>query len=160
MIPTGQDLRSSVSISPESPLDSSVLHSKMMSASTMPVIVNRPSSHADPNSSSDSNESFTTAFAMLLYNVCYLAYTQSVDIPLSQAGDVLSNLWAVCCSGDLGRSAYVVPRQSGTHFYIAFGTGVHMQRPPLSHHQLHPRFPSTSHSYCRQQLRALPGFAQ
>jgi hypothetical protein len=50
-----------------------------------------------------SQSSFTTAFAMLLYNVCYLAHTQSVDIPLSQAGDVLSNLWAVCCSPDLGR---------------------------------------------------------
>jgi hypothetical protein len=44
---------------------------------------------------------------MLLYNVCYLAYTQSVDIPLSQAGDILSNLWAVCCSNDLGRSVHV-----------------------------------------------------
>ena len=41
---------------------------------------------------------------MLLYNVCYLASTQAVEIPLSQAGDVLSNLWAVCCSGELGRS--------------------------------------------------------
>jgi hypothetical protein len=42
---------------------------------------------------------------MLLYNVCYLAYTQAVEIPLSQAGDALSNLWAVCCSAELGRSA-------------------------------------------------------
>ena len=75
----------------------------------MPVMVNRPISPTDHNSSGDSlNESFTTAFAMLLYNVCYLAYTQSVDIPLSQAGDVLSNLWAVCCSSDLGRLAPVV----------------------------------------------------
>ena len=53
-----------------------------------------------PNPSS----SFTTAYAMLLYNVCYLAHTQAVEIPLSQAGDVLSNLWAVCCSAELGRS--------------------------------------------------------
>ncbi|KAG2357643.1 UV radiation resistance protein and autophagy-related subunit 14-domain-containing protein [Suillus spraguei] len=37
------------------------------------------------------NQSFTTGLAMLLYNVCYLAH--------SQAGDALSNLWAVCCSG-------------------------------------------------------------
>lgn len=44
---------------------------------------------------------------MLLYNVTYLAYAQSVDIPLSQAGDVLSNLWGVCCSGDLGRLVLV-----------------------------------------------------
>ncbi len=43
---------------------------------------------------------------MLLYNVCYLAYTQAVEIPLSQAGEVLSNLWSVCCSAELGRSAY------------------------------------------------------
>jgi hypothetical protein len=41
---------------------------------------------------------------MLLYNVCYLAYTQAIEIPLSQAGDVLSNLWSVCCSAELGRS--------------------------------------------------------
>ena len=47
--------------------------------------------------------SFTTALAMLLYNVSYLAYTQNVEVPLSQAGDVLSNLWMVCCSSDLGR---------------------------------------------------------
>ncbi|KAK0458249.1 UV radiation resistance protein and autophagy-related subunit 14-domain-containing protein [Desarmillaria tabescens] len=47
--------------------------------------------------------SFTTALAMLLYNVSYLAYTQNVDVPLNQAGDVLSNLWSVCCSSDLGK---------------------------------------------------------
>lgn len=52
---------------------------------------------------SQNQASFTTAFAMLLYNVCYLAYTQGVEIPLSQAGDALSNLWAMCCSGELGR---------------------------------------------------------
>ncbi|KAF8555631.1 hypothetical protein OG21DRAFT_1507527 [Imleria badia] len=50
--------------------------------------------------------SFTTAFAMLLYNVCYLAHTQSVEIPLSQAGDALGNLWVVCCSGELGRRSH------------------------------------------------------
>ncbi|KAH0834642.1 UV radiation resistance protein and autophagy-related subunit 14-domain-containing protein [Lanmaoa asiatica] len=50
--------------------------------------------------------SFTTAFAMLLYNVCYLAHTQGVEIPLSQAGDALGNLWAVCCSGELGRRSH------------------------------------------------------
>ncbi|KAG1723523.1 UV radiation resistance protein/autophagy-related protein 14 [Suillus paluster] len=52
------------------------------------------------------NQSFTTGFAMLLYNVCYLAHTQGVEIPLSQAGDALSNLWAVCCSGELGRRSH------------------------------------------------------
>ncbi|KAI0275655.1 UV radiation resistance protein/autophagy-related protein 14 [Russula aff. rugulosa BPL654] len=58
--------------------------------------------HPLPNPSS----SFTTAYAMLLYNVCYLAYTQAVEIPLSQAGDVLSNLWSVCCSTELGRRSH------------------------------------------------------
>ncbi|KAG1769037.1 UV radiation resistance protein/autophagy-related protein 14 [Suillus occidentalis] len=52
------------------------------------------------------NQSFTTGLAMLLYNVCYLAHTQGVEIPLSQAGDVLGNLWAVCCSGELGRRSH------------------------------------------------------
>jgi hypothetical protein len=47
--------------------------------------------------------SFSTALAMLLYDVSYLAYTQNVEVPLSQAGDVLSNLWMVCCSSELGR---------------------------------------------------------
>ena len=122
VIPTGQDLRSSVSVSPESPIDSSILHSRMMSASAVPVIVDRPTSFAEPNSSGDSlNESFTTAFAMLLYNVCYLAYTQSVDIPLSQAGDALSNLWAVCCSNDLGRSAHLALFLGGLkHVFTSF----------------------------------------
>ncbi|KAK0227430.1 UV radiation resistance protein/autophagy-related protein 14 [Armillaria nabsnona] len=50
--------------------------------------------------------SFTTALAMLLYNVSYLAYTQNVDVPLNQAGDVLSNLWSVCCSSDLGKRSH------------------------------------------------------
>jgi hypothetical protein len=43
---------------------------------------------------------------MLLYNVCYLAHTQGIEIPLSQAGDALGNLWAVCCSGELGRRSH------------------------------------------------------
>lgn len=47
--------------------------------------------------------SFTTALAMLLYDVSYLAWTQNVEVPLSQVGDVLSNLWSVCCSSELGR---------------------------------------------------------
>ncbi|ETW75661.1 hypothetical protein HETIRDRAFT_37878 [Heterobasidion irregulare TC 32-1] len=50
--------------------------------------------------------SFTTAYAMLLFDVCYLAHTQNVEISLSQAGEVLSNLWAVCCSTDLGRYSH------------------------------------------------------
>ncbi|KAK1220766.1 hypothetical protein PQX77_016442 [Marasmius sp. AFHP31] len=70
-----------------------------------------PSASSDARLMSDSyilpspepQQTFTTAFAMLLYNVCYLAYTQSVDVPLAHAGDVLSNLWNVCCSAELGR---------------------------------------------------------
>ncbi|KAF9529951.1 UV radiation resistance protein and autophagy-related subunit 14-domain-containing protein [Crepidotus variabilis] len=50
--------------------------------------------------------SFTTALAMLLYNVSFLAYTQNVEVPLSQTGDVLSNLWMVCCSAELGRKSH------------------------------------------------------
>lgn len=50
--------------------------------------------------------SFTTAFAMLLYNVSYLAFTQNVDVPLNQAGDILNNLWSVCCSSDLGKRSH------------------------------------------------------
>ena len=46
---------------------------------------------------------FTTALAMLVYDVCFLAHTQAVDVPLAQAGEVLGNLWAVCCSPELGR---------------------------------------------------------
>lgn len=40
---------------------------------------------------------------MLVYDVCFLAHTQAVEVPLAQAGEVLGNLWAVCCSPELGR---------------------------------------------------------
>ena len=60
----------------------------------------------EPASKSASGSSFTTALSMLLYDVCYLAHTQAVDVPLAQAGEVLGNLWAVCCSPELGR--YVI----------------------------------------------------
>ncbi|KAI9434870.1 UV radiation resistance protein/autophagy-related protein 14 [Lactarius indigo] len=63
-------------------------------------------SYIETRSPPNPSSSFTTAYAMLLYNVCYLAHTQAVEIPLSQAGDVLSNLWAVCCSADLGRRSH------------------------------------------------------
>lgn len=58
---------------------------------------------SNAGSTSASGSSFTTALAMLLYNVCYLAHTQNVEVPLAQAGEVLSNLWAVCCSPELGK---------------------------------------------------------
>lgn len=60
----------------------------------------------DTGSTSAQGSSFTTALAMLLYNVCYLAHTQAVDVPLAQAGEVLGNLWAVCCSPELGRRSH------------------------------------------------------
>ena len=43
---------------------------------------------------------------MLLYDVCFVAHTQAVDVPLAHAGDVLGNLWAVCCAPELGRRAH------------------------------------------------------
>ncbi|KAJ7672088.1 UV radiation resistance protein and autophagy-related subunit 14-domain-containing protein [Mycena rosella] len=49
---------------------------------------------------------FTTALAMLLHNVLYLAHTQGLQIPLARAGDVLATLWAVCCAPGLGRRAH------------------------------------------------------
>ncbi|KAL1742569.1 UV radiation resistance protein and autophagy-related subunit 14-domain-containing protein [Schizophyllum fasciatum] len=52
------------------------------------------------------SSSFTTALSMLLYNVVYLAHTQNVAVPLAQAGDVLSNLWGICCSADLGKASH------------------------------------------------------
>ncbi|KAI0058508.1 hypothetical protein BV25DRAFT_1840905 [Artomyces pyxidatus] len=86
-------------------------------ASTPSPSLDEPASPALSQSASDGSfiessgppavqSSFTTAYAMLLYDVCYLAHTQSVEIPLSQAGDVLSNLWAVCCSAELGRRSH------------------------------------------------------
>ncbi|THH09562.1 hypothetical protein EW145_g1925 [Phellinidium pouzarii] len=52
--------------------------------------------------------SFSTAFAMLLYSVAYLAHTQGADVPLAgaAAGAVLRNLWGVCCSAELGRHSH------------------------------------------------------
>lgn len=104
-IPTSNNspaqMQSSVSISPESPTDANLSSSRMSLASPN----SPPTSYRSPSDST--HESFTTAFAMLLYNVCYLAYTQCVEISLSQAGDALSNLWAICCSNDLGRRSHV-----------------------------------------------------
>ncbi|KAI0366102.1 hypothetical protein BV20DRAFT_1055978 [Pilatotrama ljubarskyi] len=42
---------------------------------------------------------------MLVYDVCYPTHTQAVEIPLAHAGDVVGNLWAVCCELELGRPA-------------------------------------------------------
>lgn len=45
----------------------------------------------------------TTALAMLCFNISYLAYTQSVSIPLVSSGDILANLYSICVNGDSGR---------------------------------------------------------
>ncbi|KAH9955827.1 UV radiation resistance protein/autophagy-related protein 14 [Russula dissimulans] len=85
-------------VSASSPLPVADAPAELAQSTSDSYIETRP----PPNPSS----SFTTAYAMLLYNVCYLAYTQAVEIPLSQAGDVLSNLWSVCCSAELGRRSH------------------------------------------------------
>ncbi|EEB97532.1 hypothetical protein MPER_03126, partial [Moniliophthora perniciosa FA553] len=46
-------------------------------------------SYTIPQPEPQAQNSFTTAITMLIYNVTYLASTQSVDIPLAQAGEVL-----------------------------------------------------------------------
>ncbi|KAJ7812720.1 UV radiation resistance protein/autophagy-related protein 14 [Mycena olivaceomarginata] len=74
----------------------------------------QPSSSQPPQSNPKSSApahtadqpNFTTALAMLLHSVLYLAHTQGLAIPLAQAGDVLSNLWAVCCAPELGRRSH------------------------------------------------------
>ncbi|KAF9036915.1 hypothetical protein BDZ89DRAFT_982721 [Hymenopellis radicata] len=74
------------------------------SNATKPSIPVTSESYVEP--AQEPQTSFTTALAMLLYNVSYLAFTQNVDVPLNQAGDVLSNLWSVCCSSELGRRSH------------------------------------------------------
>ncbi|KAH8989258.1 UV radiation resistance protein/autophagy-related protein 14 [Lactarius akahatsu] len=82
-------------------------------------------SYIETRSPPNPSSSFTTAYAMLLYNVCYLAHTQAVEVPLSQAGDVLSNLWAVCCSAELGRRSHqthpLLPPPTPPSFPLDFG---------------------------------------
>jgi hypothetical protein len=97
------------------------------------------------------SSSFTTAYAMLLYNVCYLAYTQGIEIPLSQAGDVLSNLWSVCCSAELGRSV-------DSLFSVSTGSFIVIDAVVLIKHTHYFRRPrrrtshSILHNYSRLQL--------
>lgn len=68
--------------------------------------------------------SFATALAMLLYDISYLAWTQNVEVPLSQTGDVLNNLWSICCSSDLGRRSHeatpLLPPPTPTSFPLDF----------------------------------------
>ncbi|TFK21663.1 hypothetical protein FA15DRAFT_672349 [Coprinopsis marcescibilis] len=69
---------------------------------------------------SSSQPSFTTGLAMLIYNVAYLGHTQGVDIPLNQGGEILSNLWRVCCAGEMGRWAH----ETSAYAYSIGGAGV------------------------------------
>jgi hypothetical protein len=78
--------------------------------STSPLSQPLSESYMETDVSTLPSGSFMTGYAMLLYNVCYVAYTQAVDVPLSQAGDVLSNLWRVCCSSELGRYVLTILR--------------------------------------------------
>ncbi|KAL0957850.1 hypothetical protein HGRIS_000034 [Hohenbuehelia grisea] len=104
---------SSSGASQSSPRSSSPTSFSRVTAPSLKSISSDDNSDA-PGSMADSimqeqpepHASFTAAIAMLLYNVCYLAFTQGVDVPLNQAGDILSNLWTVCCSPDLGRRSH------------------------------------------------------
>ncbi|KAJ7128839.1 UV radiation resistance protein and autophagy-related subunit 14-domain-containing protein [Mycena crocata] len=76
--------------------------------------------HTTAHPTADHNTpQFTTALAMLLYDVLYLAHTQGLQIPLAQAGDALRNLWAVCCAADLGRRAHATASASSSAGYVA-----------------------------------------
>ncbi|CAK5275402.1 unnamed protein product [Mycena citricolor] len=59
-----------------------------------------------PSADTENTPQFTTALAMLLYNVLFLAHSQGLTVPLAHAGDALSTLWAVCCAPELGRRAH------------------------------------------------------
>jgi hypothetical protein len=59
---------------------------------------------------------------MLLYDVLYLAHTQGLAIPLAQAGDVLGNLWAVCCAPELGRRSHATAAVVAGHVVGQFPT--------------------------------------
>jgi hypothetical protein len=90
---------------------------------------------------------------MLLYNVCYLAHTQAVEIPLSQAGDVLSNLWAVCCSADLGRSAHPLLVITHKSMLTLINAGALTKLTRYSRHPHLPASHSTLDNYSKPPLR-------
>jgi hypothetical protein len=86
-----------------------------------------------PQSSTSATEKFSIAYSMLAYNICYLAYTQTISIPLSQAGNVLANLWTLCSedksighfSHETSSSSSEVGRQPATQLPVtASGVGV------------------------------------
>ncbi|KAG8789678.1 hypothetical protein FRC15_003747 [Serendipita sp. 397] len=61
-----------------------------------------------------STDAYTIAYTMLAYNVCYLAYTQAILIPLAQAGNILANLWTIC-SEDKSIGKYSHETSSASH---------------------------------------------
>ncbi|KZS92382.1 hypothetical protein SISNIDRAFT_412745 [Sistotremastrum niveocremeum HHB9708] len=69
------------------------------------------SSSSSSTSAKEAQQNFITGFTMLLYNVAYLAHTQGIEVTLAQSGEVLRNLWAVCCSTELGKRSH----NSGAH---------------------------------------------
>ncbi|KAF7310440.1 hypothetical protein HMN09_00586100 [Mycena chlorophos] len=85
-----------------SPLASTPSSAPRTASSPTPAPTTTPNTGHSP----ETTPSFTTGLAMLLFNVLYLAHTQGLAIPLAQAGDALSNLWAICCAAELGRRAH------------------------------------------------------
>lgn len=98
---------------------------KRTSTSTSTPRKSETPAHLSP---STAPPSFTTGYTMLIYNVCYLAHTQRVvpEIGLSQAGEVLSNLWRCCCSSELGRVGH---ESVGWTQASNVGPGWHMHSP-------------------------------
>lgn len=75
-----------------------------------PIPINNDSASylesTQPDAETEQPANFTTALSMLLFDVAYLAWTQGVEIPLAQTGEVLRNLWAICCSAELGKRSH------------------------------------------------------
>ena len=145
---TKQPLHLTASSSPSSPLTP-----LPTSAPSAPSTTTSSTTLAPPT---EPKASFTTAFAMLLYNVCYLAHTQSVEIPLSQAGDALGNLWAVCCSGELGR--YVIVVFVPHRFFLISSISAARTKPRrVYHHRRRLRFHSILHRSFKRRRQVRQG---
>ncbi|KAJ7922026.1 UV radiation resistance protein and autophagy-related subunit 14-domain-containing protein [Mycena leptocephala] len=94
----------------------SLAESQYLSGSVSQLLDNSTATLRSPEPSpAPETPQFTTALAMLLYDVLYLAHTQGLAIPLAQAGDVLGNLWAVCCAPELGRRSHATAAVAAGH---------------------------------------------
>ncbi|KAI0363438.1 hypothetical protein BV20DRAFT_1007395 [Pilatotrama ljubarskyi] len=100
--PPASPSNSGFSTSPTSPSS----HTRTTALTASSLADSQLASAPAPSTASSPGSAFTTALAMLIYDVCYLAHTQGIEIPLAHAGDVLGNLWAVCCSPELGRRSH------------------------------------------------------